>query len=102
MQARKKLFSFAFYVNFVRVFTYSPNRKSDMRVFTYSPIERSGKSVGAIGNKSDVAHRHQAWLIVVFVGFSRHLSLRTEGKAVRKIGRVLLNLDTILCPADTS
>jgi hypothetical protein len=50
MQARKKLFSFAFYVNFVMVFTYSPNRKSDIRVFTYSPIEKSGKSVGAIGN----------------------------------------------------
>ena len=34
MQARKKLSSFAFYVNFVRVFTYSLTEKSDIRVFT--------------------------------------------------------------------
>jgi hypothetical protein len=46
----EKAFSFAFYVNFVRVFTYSLTGKSDIRVFTYSLIEKSGKSVQAIGN----------------------------------------------------
>ena len=50
MQARKKLFSFAFYINFVRVFTYSLTEKSDIRVFTCSLTEISGKSVQAIGN----------------------------------------------------
>ena len=46
----EKASSFAFYVNFVRVFTYSLTEKSDIRVFTCSLTEKSGKSVQAIGN----------------------------------------------------
>ena len=43
-------FFFRFYLNFVRVFTYSLTEKSDIRVFTCSLTEKSGKSVQAIGN----------------------------------------------------